>query len=389
MWLVFNVFCIYLFLWPFVSHAEINEINRPTVGIIRWDAWNLINGQYDAISYYSHRAMSPEHFHYRLPFFAKINSDTNVTINGDTQEIMDEEILYAKFAGFDYWAFDTYCAFGPNCTTNSSYCVQYYKQTSNQYCPQNPAYGLNRYLSSQYVSLINFTFVLLGSSPCDDKFQESYIEFMIHPQFQTVLDGRPLLYLFQFDDEEAQLCGGGWHGSGQVFNNFRQKVINRGLKNPYMVLMDGDIERCKTNAAAIGFDAISSYGIGGGGTIEGSPFSDEVQRSEQWWNAAIQSGAKVVVTLPTGWDPRPRYEHPVPWVNQGPEHFLQPTAEELQNFFKNSIQLTCMNKNITEAQTIIVYAWNESSENGASLIPSIGNGTYYVRALSEILPMSC
>jgi hypothetical protein len=41
-----------------------------------------------------------------------------------------------------------------------------------------------------------------------------------------------------------------------------------GLKNPYLVLMDGDIPRCKANAAAIGFDAISSYGIGGGGTIQ-------------------------------------------------------------------------------------------------------------------------
>jgi hypothetical protein len=111
--------------------------------------------------------------------------------------------------------------------------------------------------------------------------------------------------------------------------------------------------------------------------------------SIRWWNSAIQSGEKVVIPLPTGWDPRPRYEHPVPLVDQGPEHFLQPTAEELQKIFKSSIQLTCAHRNITEAQTVIVYAWNENSENGASLIPSIGNGTYYVRALSEILPMSC
>ncbi len=108
----------------------------------------------------------------------------------------------------------------------------------------------------------------------------------------------------------------------------------------------------------------------------------------RWWNSAIQSGAKVVIPLPTGWDPRPRAEHPVPWVDQGPEHFLQPTAEELQDFFKTSIQLTCANKNVTEAQTVLVYAWNESSENGACIIPSLGNGTYYVRALAEILPPS-
>jgi hypothetical protein len=111
--------------------------------------------------------------------------------------------------------------------------------------------------------------------------------------------------------------------------------------------------------------------------------------NDRWWNSALQSGAKVVLPLPTGWDPRPRYENPVPWFHPGPEHFLQPTTEELQDFFKTSIQLTCANKNVTEAQTVIVYAWNECSENGASLIPSLGNGTYYVRALAEILPMSC
>jgi hypothetical protein len=109
----------------------------------------------------------------------------------------------------------------------------------------------------------------------------------------------------------------------------------------------------------------------------------------RWWNSALQSGAKVVIPLPTGRDARPRAEHPVPWTNEGPEHFLQPTAEELQNFLKTSIQITCTNKNITEAQTVIVYAWNESSENGACLIPSLGNGTYYVRALAEILPTAC
>jgi hypothetical protein len=233
--LSFGLLSISLLTWSFVITAEKNDGDRPTVGVIRWDAWNLVNGQYDEISYFSHRAMTPEHYHYRLPFFAKVQPDMNFTINGDTQEVIDQEILYAKFAGLDYWAFDVYCSFGPNCTTNSPYCTEYYTQISNRYCPRNPAYGLYRYLSSQYVSLINFTFVLLGSSPCGDEFQEYYLEFMTHPQFQTVLGGRPLIYLFQFDDREAQICGGGWEGSGKVFNNFRQKAINRGEHNDMLI----------------------------------------------------------------------------------------------------------------------------------------------------------
>ncbi len=82
---------------------------------------------------------------------------------------------------------------------------------------------------SQYVSVINFTFVLLGSTICDNELQEYFINLMTHPQFQTVLGGRPLLYLFQFGDQQAQACGGGWEGTKQVFNNFRQKITQRGI----------------------------------------------------------------------------------------------------------------------------------------------------------------
>ncbi|CAF3790625.1 unnamed protein product [Rotaria sp. Silwood1] len=223
----FGFFRIVLILVLTFAASYANEKTHPTIGVIRWDAWNLFDGQYDPISFYSHRCLSPEKFHYRLPFFATVLSPTNTSYNGDLQSVMDQEILYAKHAGLDYWAFDTYCTYGSNCTTNSTYCVEYL-QIAPHYCPRNPAYGLHQYLSSQYNSLIKFTLLLLGSSPCDIAFQESYLELMVHPQFQTVLGGRPLLYLFQFTDAEANLCGGGWSGSRQVFDKFRQMAINRG-----------------------------------------------------------------------------------------------------------------------------------------------------------------
>ncbi len=222
----FELPCMTLFVLVFVA-SQTSQKTHPTIGVIRWDAWNLFDGQYDPISFYSHRCLSSEKFHYRLPFFARVLSPTNTSYNGDLQSVMDQEILYAKHAGLDYWAFDTYCTYGPNCTTNSTYCAEYLK-IAPHYCPRNPAYGLHQYLSSQYNSLMNFTLLLLGSSPCDLAVQEGYLQLMVHPQFQTVLGGRPLLYLFQFDDAEANLCGGGWSGSRVVFNRFRQMVINRG-----------------------------------------------------------------------------------------------------------------------------------------------------------------
>ncbi|CAF1389913.1 unnamed protein product [Adineta ricciae] len=269
----FQFFCLILFVLIFATSSA-NKKAHPSVGVIRWDAWNLFDGQYDPISFYSHRCLSPEKFHYRLPFFATVLSPTNTSYNEDMQSIMDQEILYAKHAGIDYWAFDTYCAYRPNCTTNTTFCAEYL-QIAPHYCPRNPAYGLHQYLSSQYNSLINFTLLLLGSSPCDPTFQASYLELMVLPQFQTVFGGRPLLYLFQFTEVEAKLCGAGWSGSRDVFNRFRQMAINRGgtcldfsigLKNPYMVLMDFKVPTVQAHANLLGFDAISMYTLPGGTT---------------------------------------------------------------------------------------------------------------------------
>lgn len=86
---LFELFCVCLFLWSSAANAKTDELNRPTVGVIRWDAWNLVDGQYDFMSNYTHRYLSTKRFQYRLPFFGKILSDNNVTFDGDTQEIMD------------------------------------------------------------------------------------------------------------------------------------------------------------------------------------------------------------------------------------------------------------------------------------------------------------
>jgi len=216
------IFC--LFFLPNV----IGEVNRPTVGVIRWDAWNMINGEYDYISNRSRNWFAPDKYHYRAPFFTQVLSENNITMNEDTQIVIDQEILFAKSAGIDYWAFDTYCPYSKNCTSNSSFCNEYIHDIAGDYCVYNPTYGLDRYLSSQYVNLVNFTLLLLGSTVCDPHLQDYYIDLMARPQYQTVLGGRPLVYLFQFEDKQAQFCGGSWSGAKTVFENFRQKFLSRG-----------------------------------------------------------------------------------------------------------------------------------------------------------------
>ena len=363
---------------------------RPSVGVIRWDAWNQVNGEFDLVSYCVQIALAPQKYQYRLPFYAKVLSASNVTFDADNQAIMDQEILYAEHAGIDYWIFDTYCRFGPNCSTSSPFCRQYASAggTSEQYCPQNPTYGRELYLNSGHATKINFTIMLLGSPACDLDMQEDYIVTMQSPHYHTILGGRPLVYMFQFSDGEASACAGGWKESRVVFDAFRQKVMAAGLPNPYLVLMDFSVSTVVAHAQLLGFDAISTYALPGG-TTDGVPMIQQIQYAQSWWQQAANSNFPFVPIAPTGWDPRPRYDHPCPCVYEGPEHYIQATGQEVSDLVTSALNFTCAYPTGAEAQTIVVYAWNESSENGAALIPSIGNQTLYVDALAKVLPFQC
>ena len=44
-------------------------------------------------------------YHFRLPWFARVLGEGKVSINGDSQAIMEQEIAYAAQAGLNYWAF--------------------------------------------------------------------------------------------------------------------------------------------------------------------------------------------------------------------------------------------------------------------------------------------
>ena len=363
---------------------------RPSVGVIRWDAWNQVNGGYDAVSECVHAALSPGKWQFRLPFYAAALSPSNASFNADAQSVMDAEIAFAERAGIDYFLFDTYCRFGPNCSTASPYCRQYSApgQTSEGYCPEEPAYGLSLFLNSGRATRLNFSLLLLGSPACDPDMQEEYLLSMQSARYHTVLQGRPLVFLFQFSDNEAAACAGGWNQSRAVFDAFRAKAAHAGLAEPYMVLMDFSVDVVVQHAAWLGFDAVSTYALPGGDE-DGVPMAEQVRAAQDWWRQAADSGFPFIPIAPTGWDPRPRFEHPCPCVDEGPQHFLQATGSEVADLVVSALNFTCSHAAATEAETVVVYAWNESSENGAALIPSLGNKTMYLDALAQVLPFHC
>lgn len=366
---------------------------RPSVGAIRWDAWNRFkDGSYDNVSGAAHKCLSPHQWHPRLPFFGAVTGNNSVTFNENSQAVMDQEIRYAVRAGLQYWAFDTYCSYPGD--THIPECQAYFDQWDG-YRPRDPAYGLDLYLASKRRAEIGFTLILLGAPAAAPAFVNSTVSLMLEPGFHHITDAagesRPLLYAFQLLESQAAAVGG-WPAWKARFQALRNASIAAGAGNPYLVAMSGSVQEAATLRQQLGFDAVSAYAIASGSTLNGAPYAAQVASAQKWWKDAQAMGLQLVPQAPTGWDPRPRAENEPSWTHEGPNHFVAPTSDELSGFVRSATQWACAHQhNGSEALSVLMYAWQECSEGGY-LIPTVdtsapdGVNTQRIDALSAVLP---
>lgn len=174
----------------------------PIVGANRWDAWYGDGSVTKAVE------ASPGQlkYHFRLPWFARVVSERKVGINGDLQTIMEQEIAYAAQAGRNYWAFLEYLDEAPGMSIS-----------------------LNRYLAAKDKKGIRYCLVEEGArlDKVVTKAWSKIVERFQHPDFQTGLEGRPLLCLL------ARIAK-----VGRVkWDEWKRQTIAAGLKAPYLVRM--------------------------------------------------------------------------------------------------------------------------------------------------------
>ena len=80
-----------------------NDVNKPvvetqlSVGAIRWDAWTG-----GSVTDMEEITLGSSQFQERAPFFTQILTDSTISINGNSQEIMTQEINFALQSGIDY-----------------------------------------------------------------------------------------------------------------------------------------------------------------------------------------------------------------------------------------------------------------------------------------------
>ena len=143
---------------------------RPIVGAIRWDAW--YGG---SVCKEVELSLGQPKYHFRLPWFARVSGNGAVNINGDSQATMEQEISYAAQAGLNYWAI-----------------VDYWNEAPAMHI------ALNRYLAAKDKKGLRYCFVEEGGrlDKVGTHGWRRLVEHFRQPDYQTVLDGRPLLFVF-------------------------------------------------------------------------------------------------------------------------------------------------------------------------------------------------
>jgi hypothetical protein len=358
--------CVFAFLYAPLMGLQAKD-EAPIVGAIRWDGWYGEGGVVKAVEF----SLGQPKYHFRLPWFARLLEDGTVRINGDSREIMEQEIVYAVQAGLSYWAFLDYLDESPDMSL-----------------------GLNHYLAVNDKKGIRYCLVEEGArlDKVGSKAWSGLVEHFRDPNYQTVLDGRPLLYLFA---KTTTLRKEEW-------DELKRQTVTAGLKPPYLVLLGWESEK---HYQALGFDAVSEYACAGKGyTTDPETYERLTSHHvrEKLWEKWKRDRTPCITFATAGWDTRPRQERPpswCPWVNATPDptapalqkpliDATTATPDELAAHLREAIAWTGANREINPANAILIYAWNEHDEGGW-LQPTLGaDGTpndARIQALGNVL----
>jgi hypothetical protein len=338
--------------------------DRPLVGAIRWDAWYVPGSEPTAAV---ERSLSPPQYQSRLPFFARRDAENHVSLPALSPKLMDLEIEQAAYAGLDFWAFVGYPADSPMTV------------------------ALRQYLASPMRLQIRFCMFTQietwGTSRAPAPLIDEHIALMQHEAYVRVADGRPLYFLGFITAAKANEKWGGTSGLRAAIERFRACAVAANAGNPYIVLA-GSPKEIAALAPMLGGDAVGAYVIS---DVRGiGDYQELVRIAEAGWQTLGGADMPVVPTVMTGWDRRPRVEHPVPWERQqrpgaGIEYYFgAPRPEELSAHLRRALAWIRSQPADRRAPATLIYAWNENDEGGW-LVPTVPCDTRRLEALHATL----
>jgi hypothetical protein len=323
-----------------------------TLGAIRWDAWytNTANspGRYTAAS------LSPTRWQSRAPVHGVLGR--NKVSWAATQATMDAEIA-AAVTCLDYWAFIKY--------------------------PSGPAglrVGWDLYQSSANKNDINWCWInetsRLGTTGNYATPVSEIVSTMQQSNYQKVLTNRPLLYILYSDSDLTAYWGGNNANLKAALDSIRSGATGAGLGDPYIVLMRSSPTTAGPIKTALACDALSSY-IPVAPTTFDNTWASFDATTQAYWATLAANSATIVPIASAGWNQVPRIEIVNPYVANKPyfktrQAVTLPTNLELTAHIEDAFAYVAANPLVCDADTIILYAWNEHDEGGW-IAPSYGD----------------
>lgn len=340
---------------------------------IRWDV-----GAYDTTpsSVAELNTLRQPEFHGRAPWYATVQ-DTNSLAITSTQATMNQEIAFANAAGITGWAFLRYINISS--PTLGGDAVTRFQASGVK--------GPLKYVSMEQNGTLGTTATYHTGGLANRLRNE-----MLQSYYGTVSVGavtRPLMF-YLYDPATLAANYTNLAGLKTVLDYVRAGCIAVGLNTPYIVLLYFDVsggpDDVATIATALGADAIGNYLPFRPYNYNGT-YQDVRDAAVAYWAAqrtrAIAGSHGLVPTAMTGWNPAPRLQMPVPWEASIGQRswvghkkvFAFPTDAELAAHIGQVKSFIAANPTECEANTALIYAWNEHGEAGRVLCPSRENPT--------------
>lgn len=345
-------------------------VGMAQLGIIRWDLWH--NNSVTTNS------LNPNTYHDRIPFFGKETGLNSVSIAGSSQSIINQEIAYAKDAGISFFAFYWYYRWeGLNIDSDGNYF--YARELFKTSVSTDKEYVRAAYILSR-TGISDYDWEHSNSVPLtqigDDMLRADYHKIEI--------DGvmRPLVFYHSASGSSDDLFSASQRTN--LLTAYRRN--NPTAPDFYVVnLVETGGAYALANTGSSRGQAMSQYVTSGGSNT--THLYEEIPITDlEAWDRYKNAGCKTVPIVTTGYDRRPMIDNPVPWETiPNPSWTARGTTVQVSNHLQDAIDYVNANPIECEANTILMYAWNEHLEGGyvcPTIVPD-GNYTEHVYAINR------
>lgn len=350
----------------------------PQACAIRWDAF-YSNGKNEP-GEYTARALSAPKWKSRTPLHGVFDSNGRLEWK-PSQSTFDAE-LRAAYRGRLCWA---YLAYGNGGSIDLEH-------------PMMRALAFHR--RSAIKSLVPYAIMaqarVLGAGGSVAEAAGKLVELFSDKNYLRVtIEGelRPILFLYYDPHEPSSHTESPVDILGSSLTRIRDMSVQRGLGNPYAVVVTSPASEAERVRARIGAEGISQYIAGqrAGRDMRWTEFERTIE--DDWERYLAATAADVVPTLRTGADIRARCDTPPPWSpdlaknkNACGGRIENPSSAELKYEAAKGRAWLARHRERARARLLLLYSWSECDESGNCLMPTYGDPTgNKIRAIGEAM----